>query len=302
MKYLKAFTYVFYKSSISLEYYKDLLKTDLKFSLKYFFTLGLFAALIASVGFSFKIIPEVKKITDDIGQQLLNIYPDELEFKVENNEWSINQSEPYVIPLPGIGDIKNNAQNNMQNGTEKNEIPENLVVFYHEGTIEDIEIFDTLAILNSKNLIVKDADKMQVYPLDEIPNGTLNKAEFAKFVLQIDKIAAFTPLFIGIMFSIGFLFYYLIFRGTYLLFVALVLFTLSFFTPKRLDFGTAFKIATHTMTLPLVIELILMFVAITLPVPLWFMFSNIILGAIVVMYLGKLQPDGPAPTKNENDN
>ena len=57
----------------------------------------------------------------------------------------------------------------------------------------------------------------------------------------------------------------------------------------------ALKIATHTMTLPLVIELVLMFVAINLPIPLWFMFSNIILGAVVVMYLGKLQPEEFAP-------
>ena len=303
MKYLKAFFYVFFKSSTSLDYYKDLPKTDLKFSLKYFFTLGLLAAFVASVGFSIKIIPDVKKITDDFGQQLLNLYPNDFELKIENNEWSINQDEPYAIPFPDIGDAQDAWENSVeQNSVDENgKIPANLIVFYHEGTIEDIETFDSLAILNSKNLVVKDANKIQAYPLKEMPNGTLNKSEFGKFVVQLDKIASFAPIIVGIFFAVGFMFYYLILRSFYLLFVGLVLFTLSFFTPRRLDYLMALKIATHTMTLPVVIELVLMFVAINLPIPLWFMFSNIILGAVVVMYLGKLQPEEVAPVDSVDD-
>ena len=239
-----------------------------------------------------KIIPDVKKITDDFGQQLLNLYPNDFELKIENNEWSINQGEPYAIPFPnidGIQDAKANGE------SDSDQIPDNLIIFYHEGTIEDIETFNSLAILNGKNLVVKDANKIQAYPLKEMPNGTLNKMEFEKFVSELDKIASFAPIIVGIIFAIGFLFYYLILRSFYLLFVGLVLFTLSFFTPRRLDYLMALKIATHTMTLPLVIELVLMFVAINLPIPLWFMFSNIILGAVVVMYLGKLQPEEVAP-------
>src|SRR5690349_6861402 len=138
MTKLKAFAHIYWKSISSPKYYKEMLKTNLKFSLKYFVTLGVFAALITTIGASIVAVPTVKKGISDIATSVKNSYPQDLILTSNNNAWTVNKPEPYSVPFPV---------------TESNskDTPKNLIVLYHNGTVDDIKALDTLILVNEKN-------------------------------------------------------------------------------------------------------------------------------------------------------
>ena len=275
MKKLKAFWYVYKKSLFDVNYYKDILKIRRDFSLKYFFTLALFASVIATARFAIPNVPKIKDGMNSLITELSTMYPDDLVITSEAGMWEINKPEPYVIPNPDIFEVE-----------EQTDFPKNLVVFDHNGTIDDLEEMDTFVVVNKVNMItVNSQNRVEAYPLDSIPDGELNKAVVLEAMDGLRKLTKFVPVMIISFIIIATLFYFAIFRLAYAFIVALLLLAYGNLKGVKSTLGTYYKIAIHTMTLPLTIELMFILIKAEVGYTLWFFGFNLIFGIVVIQHL-----------------
>ena len=129
---LKAFFYIYKNSLINPKYYVDLLKTDLNFSIKYFIGLVFLISFISSAVMAIRDIPALRKNLKATIEQTKSLYPDDLIFTIQNEEWFINKEEPFIIPTP----LENFES--IQSLEETEEMPKNLIILDREGTISDI--------------------------------------------------------------------------------------------------------------------------------------------------------------------
>ncbi len=274
MKKLKAFWYVYRKSLFDVSYYKDILTVRRDFSLKYFFTLALFASIIATVRFAVPNIPKIKNGMNEIITELSQVYPDDLVIRAEGGMWEINKEEPYVIPNPKIFE------------TEGADLPENLVVFDHSGTIDDLEEMNTFLVVNGANLItVNSQNRIEAYPLDSVPDGEMNKTVVLEAMDGLRGLTKFVPVVVIAFVLFATLFYFSIFRLAYAFLVGILLLAYGNIKGVRSTLGTYYKLAVHTMTLPITIELMFILMKAEIGYALWFFGFNVIFGIVVIQHL-----------------
>jgi len=277
MKKLKAFAYVFYKSLTSLEYYKDILETDFSFSIKYLAVLALVATIVNTSITSTVEIPQIMSWVYEQKNNLIDVYPNDLEITAQDNALSINQPEPYEIKTPG---------NMKENGAP---LPANLVVFDKNGTINDFEVKDTLVLVNETNMLVRNGNSFDTYPIKDIPNGKVDKQIFTNAVNSFDSVIKYIPFAFVLVTALVLFFYYFVFRLVYLLIVSLTLLIVNMFVKPDVEFKHLYRIALHAMTAPLLIDLVLRVFNIqyfvTIP---WFYFLNVVLGTIVIIKAAKI--------------
>lgn len=82
----------------------------------------------------------------NIPNMVADNYPNGLEVTVNSNGWSINQSQPYSIPL-NVNNFK---------GSVTDKLPKNIITFSKTATFDDFAKFDTVLLLTENNLIAKD--------------------------------------------------------------------------------------------------------------------------------------------------
>ncbi len=274
MKRLRAFWYVYKRSLIDVGYYKDLLKVKVEFSLKYFLSLAAIAALVTTVRFAVPTIPRVQDTLDGLLDEFATIYPNDLVITTQGGMWEINKPEPYAIPTPPILQI------------EDAELPTNLVVFDHRGTISDLDEWNTFVVVNDVNLItLNNQNRVEAYPLDTLPDGELNKAKVLELIQGLRGFTKYVPLIIISFVLLGTLFYFLLYRMLYLLVVSLVLLATGNIKGMKEGFGTYYKIALHTLTLPLTLEIMFILLGADVTFPFWFMGINLVFGVAVIHHL-----------------
>jgi hypothetical protein len=186
MQKLKSFIFIFKNSLLSFDYYKDVIQTPVSFSVKYYIILALIVSLVTTGAISARLLPKLQPELNNLVSQVQNYYPDELVLTMTDGKLSINKDEPYVIPLPKAL-AENQTDGQQDENTEK--LPENLVVLDSQGTIDNLETYNTLILINSANVLYRDQNgKIEVYPLKDMPNGQFNKQNFNELV---DKVKAF---------------------------------------------------------------------------------------------------------------
>ncbi|KKS21521.1 MAG: hypothetical protein UU77_C0001G0016 [candidate division WWE3 bacterium GW2011_GWC1_41_7] len=275
---IKAFFYVFYRSLTSVKYYQDVVRATLNFSMKYFFTISALAALLVTVGTVVPMIPTLRDTISNFIEQGRTFYPDELVITSADGKLSVNQPEPYMIPFPDIPEVSDQPDTVQF---------ENLVVFDSQGTLDDLENYKTLILVNEANILAKGENKIEVYPLKDMPDGQLTKTEINQALDKIQEIAVYIPYLLASLLFVGVVFYYLGLRLVYLLFVALILMGIGRIKNFDYDYKKYLQLAIHTMTLPLLMDVIFNLVRVPLPIPFWFFLINTIFGIIVIAGLGK---------------
>lgn len=280
MKKIKAFIYVFIKSISSPVYYNDVIKTSFAFSFKYYLSLGMLMALIVSTGITINFAPKINSEISNIVVQAKNFYPDDLVFSMKDGEWNINRPMPFIVPAPSGINLK-------ELGEDGEDFPKNLIVFDKEGTINDLDTQQTLILVNNVNIITKENNAIKATPIKNIPNGEFTKSNFVEL---IDSVASYTKFLPAIIFGIvliGVLAGYLVGRMLYLLAVGLLVFIVATLTGIKLTYVNSYKVALHTMTLPLVISVILTLLNLDIPVPLWFFILNSGLALVAIWAIKK---------------
>jgi hypothetical protein len=283
MKKINTFAYSFSKSLTSMEYYKDVAKAKLGFSIKYLFMLAICASLVVTAAITVRIGPEIYKFGNDLIPEINKAYPQDLEITAKDNAWSINKPEPYNIPTPEI------AYEFFGRKDQGLKMPSNVIVFDKNGTIDDLDKKDTLFLLNEKNMLARGENKLEVYPIKDVPNGTFTYKEFLQITKGIGDFLRLLPIVIvpcifGALLLINFSY-----RLVYLLVVALALLVINLFTKINLKFGELYRISLHAMTLPLIIDVILNVCDLEIPMVPWFFIVNVLFGLVALTTFARVK-------------
>ena len=275
----KAFFYVFYKSLAFPKYYKEILKTKTSFTTKYFLALTALAALTMAISTSITVIPQLQKTASEFISQIKDIYPDDLVISAQNNEWAINKEEPLIVTVPVLEEAQD-------------DFPDNFIVFDHEGTVEDMDTYNTFALINSKNMLFKDAGGLSTYPLKDIPDGEIHKEGF---VQMMDKLHSFISVLTYLFIVVGFIPIFLILALTWgfeILVLSGVLWAISIIMATKMKFLNAVRVSVHTMSLPVVITVLASLLRFEIPLVGWFFVLHLIIGIVVLGEFGKDKAKG----------
>ncbi len=286
MKILKTFGYAYYNSISSLAYYRDVLAAKTSFSLKYVLALGVVFTIITTANFTIRIYPKVTAFIDKLPTEIAKVYPEELVISGKNNEWFINQPEPYAIEFPYKEQFKELEDLNMKN----------LVVFDKQGTMETFAAYDTLILVGNKFAYARDNNnKISATPLTDIPEGSFTKQTLINAVSEImpmiKSIVSVAPLIVGLL--------YLLANTSMMVFYALILALLlllaSALFKKGLTYTEGFRIGLHAITLPWTIKILISLMGVTIPIPLWFTLLALMVGGSAIYSLPK-KPVSTNPT------
>lgn len=299
MKKIKAFFYILTKSATSPAYYRDVVTTSLGFSIKYFLMLALVISLISGIISLVITLPKINQTFGNITEDVKNLYPRDLVVKVQDGQMSINQPEPYFIKFPGSEEFNSDLVKTDE--TEKAEMPENLLVFDAAGTLDSLDTYKTLILINKTNILTKNpnSEKIEAYPLKDLPNGEFSKDTFAKLMDKLQVFVRLIPYLYFAIISVFLFLYNFVYRFLYALIVGVMLWILGAMLNTQLTYTKNLKIALHALTLPMIIETIKDFVA---PVLLelskgqinidevripWFFAMCIIIGLLALRAIGR---------------
>lgn len=294
MKRLKAFYYIYKNSLYNIRYYKDILKVEINFSLKYFFTLAAIATVVTTIRVAAPLIPTVKTTLNNLVFELSTVYPKDLVITAKDGEWTINQEEPYAIGTPEFLKDSDKEKIEAMIDEAKGDVdddfggfPKNLIIFDHQGTINDLRDKDTLILVNEANLItINSQGSLEVHPIDTIPNGELTKQRVDQALGNVKKYLGFVPALIILFVLLGTLVYFTLFRLGYAIVLALIFLAVGNIKQLKYDFSHYYKIALHSITLPLTLELAFTLIGMSIvTLPFSFMVLHIIFGTIIVVHL-----------------
>jgi hypothetical protein len=289
IKKIKSFTYIFTKSITSTHYYRDLLNTDLRFSLKYYFTLTIVLSLIASLGITLQTKTEFQESANMLLEEMVSIYPEDLTISVEKGTVSINRPQPYFIKAP------------QTTQTTTNPI-ENLIVFDTEGTIGDLETYNTLILINKTNILLKDQDTIQVFSLNNIQEGKFDKAKLLKDIEMIQPIIKLAPLLIFILLFGIFSFYFIFIKSILIFVLSILLMTIGKTRGLALELGKYYQMGMHIVTLSLILEVQIALLGTEIPIPLWTLLINLLIGTIVIFDISSDANKNLTTDKNTTEN
>lgn len=277
---LKAAIYVFSKSLSSPKYYQDILDTKFSFSMKYFAVLALIASAITFPSLIKPIMTDLREGIDMVEETLISAYPEELVITTIDGELSINQPEPYIFPMPKDEEIE-------INGEEETEAFTNLLVIDTVGTIDDLEKHDTLILVNKTNVLVRNSNKIEVYPLSDYPDGEITADTIRGLVDEIGPFFDALPYIVLVLAFLGTLIYYFGFRLVYLLGVALLLMGVGTLRGMRLVYSKYYQIGIHALSLPLLIEVLAGVFEYPINYPFWFLILNVLIGILGIASIDK---------------
>ena len=268
MRKLKAMYHVFYRSLVSLKYYNEVVRTNLKFSLKYFFLLVVIISLLTAGVLSARNTPTIQKEVTSNLTQAKSLYPEDLVVTAKNNSLSINKPEPYIIKSPE---------------TFK-DFPKNFLVFDSKGILDSIKENETFILINSTNILISDpsTEKVEVYPIKNLPDGQLTKTDFDNLIAKLQGFAKYIPAFLFVAVLLGLIIYNVLFRLVYLLIVAVILMLAGKTKKLSLRYVQYYKIAIHAITIPLLVEFLLTAAGVNIGIPLWFFALNTVFGLLAV--------------------
>ena len=242
MKKLKTFVYVLKNSISSPKYYNDIVKTKINFSIKYFLALSFLVSVISVIGYSIIYLPKYISEIKISYQSIEEGFPEDFVIEFKDGSWSSNKEEPVIIKKIDLG--------------KDNKLPQNLFVFDKEGTIEKIDEYNTMFLINSENILCKtDTEGVVAQPLKNIPNGKLDKNLLNEKMQTVKKVIGFLPYLLPLALLIPtFLFEYVGGSIFIILISAVGVYIASISTRKKIDFKSSFQICIHASTIPMILR------------------------------------------------
>lgn len=173
-------------------------------------------------------------------QQIINLYPDELEIKVVNGIATSNVAEPYFI----------------KNSLTKENF-DNLIVIntkQESFSIDDLNKYKTISLLIKDSFIFQNKDgQIKIQPIEPNTNFTLNKKIVEDFGNKV--IPWLSPLIVilTIIITLFIILFIFLQNVIYLLIIALIIYLLN----KGIGgYKKAYQASLHLATLPLIISIL----------------------------------------------
>ena len=255
------------------EFYKKLHSKRLSFSFKYFYSLVSVLAVILTAQFSFQAIPGINFFLTGIGPEIVNAYPQELVVTIKNGQASSNVAEPYFVRTP----------ENIQLEKYRN-IPktENLIVIdtKNQFSEESFSKYNALAVLTKASIAFrKDDGRIEIQPLNGIPDLTVDKASVASLVGKLQPFIKFAAPLIVLALFIGFMVSFSA-KLVYLLFAALLILLIAKVKNYPLTYKKSYQAGLHIITLPLLLGAISTLLNLHIAIPFFTTILVIIMTAI----------------------
>jgi hypothetical protein len=220
-------------------------------------------------------IPAAQKAIVEFANSAKEMFPQDLVITIQDNKWALNKPEPFIVALP-----------ESNKPTEKNG-PKNLIILSQNGTIDDLNRLDTIILVNAKNVLVRESAGFRAYPLENLPNGTIDRNDFDGFIAQALQFAKMLPYALVAFIFVGSLLYFALFQGSNVLTFALLIWLVSAIIKTKRTYTESARITAHTATLPMLIMLVSKVFGFQIPIPMWFELTNIIFAIIVLVKLNK---------------
>lgn len=275
MNIFKTYFYSLKKSLASPDYYPDVIKAKFSFSLKFFFFSCFLLSLVLGTTYSLT----ANKVLDKFILELKNLpefYPKGLVIEIKDGRVKTNQPEPYFIPLPTLP-------------VQAQRIPlNNLLVIDTQARIEDINKYQTLALLTEENIVFRQSENTQeirAYPLNQIKEFTLNET-LIKTLWQ--KISVYFKYLVPM--AVSFIFLGLLIAIPLIKFIHLLifsLFTLLFAKILKVSLGykKSLQINLHAFILPTLVQEIFNLGGRSIPIPFFYSLVLLIFNLVILASL-----------------
>jgi len=175
----------FVKNLFSVKYYTDILTGHSHFKP---ILAAIFLATILTIKPSIFIFKDMYPVVQNLEKKTLalvdEIYPQELEIKIASGQVSTNVTEPYYVTvrqetLEGLLSLKHEDQNT------KSKI--RLLAIDTKGKADEFERYQSLALLTETSVVYYRDNNVNIYPLREIKDLTVNRDAIKSKVKNINK-------------------------------------------------------------------------------------------------------------------
>jgi len=259
MQKFKTFLVSFQRSVTDFSYYRELLKYDFRFSVKYIFFLTFLSLFLQSVIFAVQVaflLPKLPSGVDYLEKRLKESYPKELVVTIKDGTLSINQESPYYIDIPEMKDFGDF---------------QHLITFNTEASISDFEKAESFILVTDQAIVYPDdptgqqLSSYQVMGLKDIPeDAVINWSTYGAWIARLEpvfdtipKVAPFILLagiflvpLVGTLFSVSWnLFYLLILTG--------VVWIVSKAFNLAIPYKKLYQLGIHGLTFPMLIVMLL---------------------------------------------
>lgn len=256
----KTFFYVIRRSLFDYEYLMSTLDASFGFSMKYLLSLIFVSSLILNIPTVIEANKGLGNIFEVVEYELLGVFEDGLEIKVNNGEMLINQEEPYTIP------IKTESIEMQESGID------NLVVFDSEGTIDDVWEYRTLMLVNDKNIIVrKEEGRIESIQISDLENVVIDRSTATSIISEIAKILPWLRVMMAIVIFATIFLVLSIFSAIAIIFGSITALGVGLLLKKNLSFGEHVKLSMHSITFSFVLACIGLLLQINAFIPITFL-------------------------------
>ncbi|MEK7582807.1 MAG: DUF1189 family protein [Patescibacteria group bacterium] len=260
--------------------YQELPSKPFSFSLKQYIKFALLASLVVTVVLAFKAAPLIRAALGDFSSKLAESYPADLEIKLTQGQVSVNQPEPYYVPLPAGDEFEVNDKSY-----------QNLLVIDTKRSFDlaTFQKYQTVAwVMKDSVAMYKSNGTVQFIPLEGVPDTTINRELVRSLGSKINPIAKVIP-FIAVPFIFIAGLFYFAYQMLYLLIGALLVWLLLTIMKRKVGYGTAYQVGLHAMTLGIIISALDLMIGANLHlIPL--QFTILLLVIVGINFAGAHQP------------
>lgn len=258
--------YVFKRSLSDITYYREIIKTNFFFSLKYLYMLLVALLFIQGLLFAisaFTFLPKAPDFIKTARSRLTQAYPTELTVKVAKGEVTTNVKEPYFIDIPELKDNETGFKH--------------LITIDTQATIDDYKSYDSLVLVTKKAIVYPDRNRgdlssYTVTYLEDAKDVTINKALYDSLVNKILPFLDMLPTILIVLAVLGIVLFpilfgvlMLIWKLLFLAIMSLILWLISNIFKNDLKYDKIFQLGMHGLTLPILLTFLLELFSIHIP-------------------------------------
>ncbi len=235
MRKVKTFFHVFTNSFFpQTHYYRNLLKTPLSFSLKYFFGIVFLVNLLFFL-FITVIFNNSRAVLVRRSMQALQNFPADLHISIKHGMLTTNYDRPYFL---WVGDDDQKFL---------------LAVIDETATQDKIKEYPTEVLFTKQAIVLKQTDQPTIYPYGNA-SLDLSKASVSSFLSKVEKLVPFLLLLaMGVIFIAMPVFEFA--AGLfYLVIVAFLCFLIFKLYSKKHTYVKTFQVSLHAVTLPILVK------------------------------------------------
>lgn len=267
------------QSLYSPEFYRSQQNVSFGTPFKYFLKLVTIQALIMTFVLALFVFPIISKVISKEGTDfILSYYPADLELTLKGGQLSTNVQEPFMVPMPQ-GWIMDN-DNDKVNGVPANKLPTNLAVIDTKAVsaLDSLAKYDTLILLTKDALISTDNEgETVIQSFKDFPAGTFSRQTLVWFVDMLRPFLkyliplAFLALMIGLFVASS------IAHMIQLLFVALIIWTVSLIRKTGITYGQAYNMSLYGVTAAIILGTLVLSVGAHLPIYIFCILTTVMM-------------------------